>query len=158
MPAGHAQGHPAGPRLPVVEETSAGGLVVSGRGEGAVAALIGRLDRRGRMLWSLPKGHIEPGETTETTAVREIAEETGIRGAVLERLGTIAFWFVADGTRIHKTVHHFLLVAEGGELSDEDSEVSAVEWVPLGELASRLAHADERELVADIPHLLRALA
>jgi dihydroneopterin triphosphate diphosphatase len=61
-----------------VEEISAGGLVVE-RGElGLRAALIGRLDRRGRLLWSLPKGHIEQGETPELTAVREVAEETGI--------------------------------------------------------------------------------
>ena len=158
MPAGRVQRSPAAVRLPVVEETSAGGLVVSGRGDTAVGALIGRLDRRGRMLWSLPKGHIEAGETTETTAIREVAEETGIRGSVRESLGTITFWFVADGTRVHKTVHHFLLVAEGGELSDDDSEVSAVAWVPLRELAGRLAHADERNLVADVPHLLRAIA
>lgn len=158
MPVGRAEGPPVASRLPVASETSAGGLVVAGRGESAVGALIGRLDRRGRMLWSLPKGHIEVGETTETTAVREVAEETGICGSVLERLGTITFWFVADGTRIHKTVHHFLLIAESGELSAEDSEVSAVAWVPLRELAERLTHADERELVADLPHLLRAIA
>ena len=94
----------------------------------------------------------------EATAVREVAEETGIHGSVRESLGTITFWFVADGMRIHKTVHHYLLVAESGELSDADSEVSAVAWVPLRELAGRLSHADERQLVADLPRLLRALA
>ena len=76
------------------------------------AALIGRTDRRGRLLWSLPKGHIEEGETPEDTAVREVAEETGIIGEVVAPLGIIDFWFVADGRRIHKTVHHFLLRAD----------------------------------------------
>src|SRR5271166_5433845 len=78
-------------RLRTVHETSAGGLVVDGidgpRGS-QVAALIGRLDRRGRTLWSLPKGHIEVGETAEQTAIREVAEETGIRGDVLAALGS----------------------------------------------------------------------
>ena len=79
--------------------------------------MIGRVDRRGRLLWSLPKGHLEAGETAEDAAVREVEEETGIRGRVLAALGTIDYWFVADERRIHKTVHHYLLEASGGELS-----------------------------------------
>src|SRR5947209_13550727 len=110
-----------GRRLRRVDETSAGGLVVADDGISEPrAALIGRLDRRGRLLWSLPKGHVEEGETPADTAVREVSEETGILGRVIAPLGTIDFWFVAGGKRIHKTVHHYLLLAEGGELSDAD--------------------------------------
>ena len=69
--------------------------------------------------------------------MREVEEETGILGRVLAPLGTIDFWFVADDRRMHKTVHHFLLRAAGGELSDADVEVAEVAWVPLGELPSR---------------------
>src|SRR5205814_5712127 len=146
-------------RMRRVEETSAGGLVIDSRDAGrARAALIGRTDRRGRLLWSLPKGHVEPGETTEDAAVREVAEETGITGQVVAELGTIDFWFVAEGRRIHKTVHHFLLLAESGELSDADIEVVEVAWVPLEELPSRLAYDDERRLVDLVPGLLADIA
>ncbi|HVL85775.1 MAG TPA: NUDIX hydrolase [Pseudonocardia sp.] len=139
-------------RLRTVDETSAGGLVVdNARG---LAAVIGRLDRRGRLLWSLPKGHIEAGETAEQAAVREVEEETGIIGRVVAPLGTIDFWFVAEDRRVHKTVHHFLLHALGGELSDADVEVSEVAWVPLDELESRLAYADERRLIRRATELL----
>jgi ADP-ribose pyrophosphatase YjhB (NUDIX family) len=132
-----------------VDETSAGGLVVADDPlTGPRAALIGRTDRRGRLLWSLPKGHIEEGETPE------VAEETGIIGEVLAPLGIIDFWFVAEGRRVHKTVHHFLLRAIGGALSDADVEVTEVAWVPLDELAGRLAYADERALVERAPALL----
>lgn len=141
-----------------VEETSAGGLVLDRRAPDARAALIGRLDRRGRLLWSLPKGHLEIGETAEEAAIREVAEETGIRGRVIAPLGVIDFWFVADDRRIHKTVHHYLLVAEAGELSDADLEVTEVEWVPLDQVAIRLAYADERRLVAHILDLLQETA
>ena len=132
-----------------MHETSAGGLVINGLDgpkERQVAALIGRIDRRGRMLWSLPKGHIEMGETAEQTAVREVAEETGVQGSVLAALGSIDYWFVTEGRRVHKTVHHYLMRSLGGELSDADIEVTEVAWVPLSELDSRLAYADERKL------------
>jgi 8-oxo-dGTP pyrophosphatase MutT (NUDIX family) len=145
---------PSRDRLRRVEETSAGGLVVDGVNDNARAALIGRLDRRGRLRWSLPKGHVEAGETNEAAAIREVAEETGITGRVVAPLGTIDFWFVADGRRVHKTVHHFLLLASSGELSDEDIEVEQVEWVPLGQLADRLAYDDERRLIEQVPALL----
>jgi 8-oxo-dGTP pyrophosphatase MutT (NUDIX family) len=153
--SGRARSRRGGPqRLRTVHETSAGGLVIDGIDrprEEQLAALIGRVDRRGRMLWSLPKGHIELGETAEQTAIREVAEETGIQGSVLAALGRIDYWFVTDGRRVHKTVHHYLMRCSGGELSDDDLEVAEVAWVPIPELSSRLAYADERRLaeVAD---------
>jgi 8-oxo-dGTP pyrophosphatase MutT (NUDIX family) len=145
-------------RLRKVEEVSAGGLVLDRVGPGARAALIGRLNRRGHLLWSLPKGHVEAGETPPETAVREVAEETGIRGRVLAPLGTIDFWFVIAGRRVHKTVHHYLLLAEGGELSDEDIEVTEVAWVPLEQLSTRLAYDDERRLIDKVAGLLAETA
>lgn len=141
-----------------MEETSAGGLVVDQTQPEARAALIGRYDRRGRLRWSLPKGHLEPGETAEQAAVREVEEETGIQGRVVAPLGIIDFSFVAPDKdhprRIHKTVHHFLLLAEGGQLSDADGEVAAVAWVPLDELSGRLTFPDERQLVDTARRLL----
>jgi 8-oxo-dGTP pyrophosphatase MutT (NUDIX family) len=153
-------GRQSADRLRTVHETSAGGLVVDGLDgprDSQVAALIGRIDRRGRTLWSLPKGHIELGETAEQTAIREVAEETGIQGDVLASLGSIDYWFVTEGRRVHKTVHHYLLRFLGGELSDHDLEVSEVAWVPLAELPSRLAYADERRLAEVAGELIQTL-
>jgi len=140
-----SQGKSRSGRMRTVAETSAGGLVVDT--ETGRAAVIGRLDRRGRLLWSLPKGHVEDGETAEQAAVREVAEETGIDSAVMAALGSIDYWFVAEDRRVHKTVHHFLLRAVGGELSDADVDVTEVAWVALADLPARLAYADERRLV-----------
>jgi 8-oxo-dGTP pyrophosphatase MutT (NUDIX family) len=136
--------------LRTVSEVSAGGLVVNRTGPVPQGALIGRLDRRGRLLWSLPKGHLEGGESPEQAAIREVQEETGIRGRVVTKLGVIDFWFVADSHRVHKTVHHFLLEAISGELSNADVEVDDVAWVPLGDLPGRLAYDTERKLLAAI--------
>jgi 8-oxo-dGTP pyrophosphatase MutT (NUDIX family) len=141
-----------------VDEFSAGGLVVDLAGEVPRGALIGRIDRQGRLLWSLPKGHIEAGETAEQAAVREVAEETGISGEILAELGTIDFWFVADGRRIHKTVRHYLLRAVSGQLSDADIEVAEVAWVPLPDISAQLAYPDERGLVDEAGRLLAETA
>ncbi len=146
------------PRLPRVDETSAGGLVLDLSGPVPLGALIGRTNRRGRLLWSLPKGHLEDGETLEQAAVREVAEETGIQGSIIGTLGTIDFWFVVEGRRIHKTVHHYLMRAVGGELSDEDVEVTEVAWFPLPEIGHQLAYSDERGLLDEASRLLRDTA
>jgi len=146
------------PRLPRVDETSAGGLVLDLSGPVPQGALIGRTNRRGRLLWSLPKGHLEEGETLEQAAVREVAEETGITGEVIGTLGTIDFWFVVNGRRVHKTVHHYLMRAVSGELSDSDVEVTEVAWVPLPRIADRLAYSDERGLLDQARRLLRETA
>ena len=123
-----------------------------------MGALIGRTNRRGRLLWSLPKGHLEDGETLEQAAVREVAEETGIHGSIIGSLGIIDFWFVVEGRRVHKTVHHFLMRAIGGELSDDDVEVTEVAWFPLPDISEQLAYSDERNLLDQADRLLRETA
>ena len=120
-------------------------------------AVIARLNRAGRLEWCLPKGHLEGQETPEEAAVREIAEETGIRGRVLSSLGSIDYWFSVEDVRIHKTVHHYLLEATGGRLTiedDPDAEAVDVAWVPFPELGTRLAFVNERRIARAAGELL----
>jgi ADP-ribose pyrophosphatase YjhB (NUDIX family) len=143
-----------GRRLPKVEETSAGGVVLDLSSDPPAVALIARHDRRSRLLWSLPKGHVEEGETPEQAALREVFEETGLVGRIVAPLGVIDFWFVVEDKRIHKTVHHYVIEAIGGELSDEDVEVEAVEWIPFHQVVRKLAYGDERRLVEKVPQIV----
>ena len=133
-----------------VDEVSAGGLVVDTTG--TMDLLISRYDHKDasgkRVLWSLPKGHIEEGETPEQAAIREVAEETGITSSITKSLGVIDFWFMAGGKRIHKTVHHFIFTEVGGTLLAQESEVDEVSWFPLAEIVDRLAYPDEKKLIA----------
>ena len=145
--------------VPRVDETSAGGLVVAEDDGVPRAAIIARRNRAGRLEWCLPKGHLEGEETPEQAAVREIAEETGIVGQVRHRLGAIDYWFGGDDRRVHKVVHHFLLAAVGGDLTNEhdpDQEAEVVEWVPLDELEERLSYPNERRLAATAVELWSA--
>ena len=155
---------PSRRRLPSVEETSAGGLVVDrvGGEDGAPrAAVIARRNRAGRVEWCLPKGHPEGTETLEEAAVREVAEETGIQGRVLAPLGTIDYWFSVADKRIHKVVHHYLMEATGGRLTiedDPDAEAIDVAWVPVDQLDSRLTFPNERRIAGAAVRRLAGLA
>ena len=141
---------PKRPYAKRVDEISAGGLVIDSTGTKGL--LIGRRDlkdqSRERLLWSLPKGHIEEGETPEQAAVREVQEETGIQSEIAKELGVINFWFMAGGNRIHKTVHHYLFRETGGKLAPQLTEVDDVGWFPLNEIVDLLAYPDEKKLIA----------
>lgn len=136
-------------RLPVVRETSAGGVVVDVHRGQARTAIIARYNRGGRLEWCLPKGHLEPGETLDQTAAREVAEETGIHGRVLLILGAVDYWFSTPTHRIHKRVHHYLLEAIGGEITianDPDQEAVDAIWYPLEKVHRKLTFPNERRI------------
>lgn len=91
-------------------------------------------DRYGRI--ALPKGKMEPGETIEQTALREIAEETGIQGVIRRQLKTIRYQYTVSGSKktaksdkVDKEVHYFLVEAMGGELHAQVEEIRGVEWL-----------------------------
>jgi 8-oxo-dGTP pyrophosphatase MutT (NUDIX family) len=134
-------------RLRGAVATSAGGIVV--RDTQARPSLVVGMRRRDRdaVTWTLPKGTPDPGETVEETALREVAEETGLEVRIVERLPSIEYTFVQSGTRIHKTVHYFLMEPVGGDLSHHDHEFERVRWVPFDEAGSLLTFSTERSLV-----------
>jgi 8-oxo-dGTP pyrophosphatase MutT (NUDIX family) len=148
--------------LPIVDETSAGGLVLragSERAEDFSAAVLLRRNRTGRLEWCLPKGHLEGRETPQEAAIREIREETGIRGSIQAELGVIDYWFTGEDRRVHKVVHHYLLRAEGGHLTvenDPDGEAEDALWVRVDELAERLSYPNEQRLAAAALDLLES--
>ena len=130
-----------GPR----ERTSAGGVVV--RTDAGVEVCLIR--PTGRTVWGLPKGGIESGETLTQAAVREVAEETGISGVVAGELGAIDYSFYSreQNSRIHKTVHYYLMRATGGDTADHDHEVSEARWVSVREALRLMTYPNEREMV-----------
>ena len=135
-------------RLRTSTATSAGGIVV--RFDEGIPSLVVGARRRDRdvLTWTLPKGTPNPGETREQTALREVGEETGLEVRITDELDSIEYWFVQRGTRIHKTVHYFLMEPTGGDLARHDHEFDQVRWVPFREAGSLLTFETERALVA----------
>ncbi len=131
-----------------VQETSAGGFVLSSDGKSTVA-IIGRETRSRRIEWCVPKGHPEGNETLEQAAVREVFEETGIECQVVTPLGNINYTFSAGNKVIDKTVHHFLLQQIGGDLNvenDPNHEAVTAKWVAVDDLSGILTHENERRM------------
>ena len=142
-------------RLPTSEPpqvVSAGGLVYRRR-EGRVdVVLAGRRRPDGKMVWGIPKGHVEAGESAPQTAIREVREETGILGVIEAELGDVRYTYMVHGgdqraRRMRKQVHFFLMRAVGGRFADRDAEMDAVRWVPIQGAEALATYENERALV-----------
>jgi 8-oxo-dGTP pyrophosphatase MutT (NUDIX family) len=153
---GPPTGRRVGPvaRLRTATATSAGGIVVRYE-SGQPLLVVGsrRRERDGR-TWTLPKGTPNAGETREQTAIREVEEETGLEVRITGPLDSIEYWFVQSGTRIHKTVHYFLMEPIGGDLARHDHEFDEVRWIPFDQAPTMLTFETERALVARAAQLI----
>jgi len=127
-------------------EFSAGGVVV--RDRQIVAIVPTRRAADGSRVLALPKGHVDPGETTIQAAVREVREETGIVAEPVCPLGESRYWYRREGRTIGKTVAFFLFNYLEGDIADHDDEVEEVRWLELEEAEAALSHDAEREMVA----------
>jgi 8-oxo-dGTP pyrophosphatase MutT (NUDIX family) len=145
-------------RLRNATATSAGGIVIRYE-EGVPHLVVGSRRREpDGVTWTLPKGTPHSGETVEQTALREVAEETGLQVRITGPLDSIEYWFVQRGTRIHKTVHYFLMEPTGGDLARHDHEFDQVRWLSVRDAPDVLTCETERALVARAAERLAATA
>lgn len=139
------------------EEVSAGGVVVRRGAAGLEVLVASQRDRNlERETLRLPKGHLEPGETAEAAARREVSEEVGVVARVVAALPDVAYRYVErrDGREVAKRVHFFLMAYEAGRAGPVDGEMTAVHWLPLAEAEARLSFDTERAVVARARALL----
>jgi len=128
------------------QELSAGGVVV--RGEQAIVIVPTRRGAQGQRVLGLPKGHVDPGETAEQAAAREVREEAGVEADLVGRLGDVRYFYQRDGRRIFKRVRFFLFAYRSGDPSDHDDEVEEARWMDLAEAATALTYDGERAMAA----------
>ena len=141
---------PTGRTAAVQREFSAGGVLVRTiRGRPMLAAIRPRGKDR---VWALPKGRIDDGESAAETAVREVREETGVEGRLLDKLGDVRYVYTWEGERIFKVVSFFLLRAGRGRIGAIEEEmrieVTEARWLPLEEAPTLLSYGGEREMAA----------
>lgn len=136
-------------RHPVQTEVSAGGVAF--RRDASGAMLVALISVAAPPRWQLPKGHVDPGETPEQAAVREVREETGLTTRLLAPLDVIDYWYhgLARGrrVRVHKFVHFFLLAHVSGDVRDHDHEVHEARWMPISDALHALAFDAERAVL-----------
>ncbi|MER3411450.1 MAG: NUDIX hydrolase [Thermoleophilia bacterium] len=130
-------------------EISAGGVLVRRMGGRWYLAAI-RPSGKPEGVWALPKGLVAPGERPQDTALREVAEETGVQGRIVAKLGDSRYVYTFDGERVFKVVSFYLLRYSGGKLgtlpAEHAHEVAEVRWLPLEEAPRLLAYRGEREM------------
>lgn len=146
----------AKPRLPVVNQVSAGGVAYD-RIEGNVVVVIVSVGNANR--WQLPKGLVELGEAPESAALRETREEAGVAGEIESHIETIEYWYIGlhDGrkVRFHKLVHFFLVKYKSGDVASHDREVNESRWVPVDEAIEMLAFKSEKRVLERAAEIVR---
>jgi 8-oxo-dGTP pyrophosphatase MutT (NUDIX family) len=140
-------------------EFSAGGVLVrSMAGRQWLAAV--RPGGKPEGVWALPKGLIDPGEGARETALREVAEETGLEGEPVGKLGDVRYVYTWDGERIFKIVSFFLVRYRRGRIGDippeHRHEVAEARWLPLEDAPRLLAYKGEKEMAQKALMMLAA--
>jgi len=147
----------------MVEEFSAGGIVYKqqavGNGQQEIEILVSQHSQHHG--WVFPKGFIGDkiqGESKESTAVREVEEETGAQGEIVEPLTPVTYWYQMDGQKHHKTVYYFIMKYIGGDITKHDWEMENVEWLPEDKVAERLTYPSDKKVWIEARERIQAIA
>lgn len=150
----------------MTREFSAGGIVFRQKGGKTEWLLAQHSQHKG---WVFPKGLIgdhKKGETAEETAVREVEEETGVKGKLITKLQNPAtYFYMWQGDKRFKTVYFFLMEYESGDINNHDIEMCDVEWLPTEKVLDRLTYKSDKlafkealEQFRNLPHASSILA
>lgn len=127
-------------------EISSGGVIFRRKGD---KIEVGIVAVKGGKVWCLPKGLIENGEDEKETALREVMEETGLTGRIIDKLGDVSYWYYIkeENTKCKKTVHFYLIEFIKGDTKDHSWEVDEAKWFEIDEALRLLSYKGEREIL-----------
>ncbi len=122
---------------------SAGGVVYKREGKDLKILLISI--KQGK-VWALPKGLVEKNETPQQAALREIREETGIDGKIIDELGEVSYWFYLEGEKYFKTVKYYLVEYINGQITPQ-WEIDNAEWFKADEALNKLTYESDKKIL-----------
>lgn len=142
---------------PTQHQISSGGVILRKGPSGHDVALIRKTIKNSKTIWCLPKGWVEPGETLEAGALREVREETGLQGEIIAPIGQIGYKFYSreDHTAIDKTVYFYLMNCIGGDTDDHDEEAEMAAWFPLEKAEASMFYSTEIDIIRKARELLK---
>ena len=158
MPKKQNTQSPSQEKINTMDQVSAGGVAFRWRDSEPEIAIV---SVKPKLRWQLPKGIVDPGESPQITAVREVREEAGIEADLLKLIETIEYWYrsvkYGKPVRYHKFVHFYLMKYKSGDVADHDHEVEEARWVSLDEAIEMLDFKSEREVVEKARGMIAAL-
>lgn len=130
----------------IKKQTSSGGVIFRNSRKGIEVALIAV---KNKTVWCLPKGAIDKNEDFQTAAVREVREETGLSGEVIDKIGKISYWYFSkdENVRFNKTVYFYLMEYKSGNTDEHDQEVDESRWFLIDEAINKLTYKGEKEIL-----------
>ena len=142
-----------------VIEISSGGVIFKRKNNSFEVVLVSK--KKGK-IWCLPKGHIEEGESLKETAIREVKEETGLRGEIVNKVDNIIYWYSnkdkqGELIKIFKRVYFFLLKYVEGETKVHDHEVENVQWFDIKKARKILTYKTEQDVIKKAEKILKNL-
>ena len=151
------QDHLSTAKVETLDQISAGGVAFRWKDSDPEMVIV---SVKPKLRWQLPKGIVDPGESPEVTAVREVKEEGGVETERLALIETIEYWYrsVKNGrpVRFHKFVHFYLMEYRSGDVSNHDHEVEEARWVSFDEAVELLEFKSEREVAEKAREMIEA--
>ncbi|HET6594316.1 MAG TPA: NUDIX hydrolase [Anaerolineales bacterium] len=145
-------------KVTTMDQVSAGGVAFHWRESEPEIAIV---SVKPKLRWQLPKGIVDPGETPQVTAVREVREEAGIETDLIRLIETIEYWYrsvkYGKPVRYHKFVHFYLLEYKSGDVTNHDHEVEESRWVSFDEALEMLDFKSERDVVEKAREMIAGL-
>ncbi len=144
-------------KIATLDQVSAGGVAFRWKDSEPELAIV---SVKPKLRWQLPKGIVDPGESPEVTAIREVKEEAGVETDRLALIETIEYWYrsvnYGKPVRYHKFVHFYLLQYRSGDMSEHDHEIEEARWVSFDEALELLEFKNEREVVEKAREMIEA--
>jgi len=138
-------------------EFSAGGVVFK-KENGILFILVSQHSQHHG--WVFPKGFIGDkiaGESKEDTAIREVEEETGAIGEIIQPLTPVTYWYQMDGDKRRKTVYYYIMAYTGGDITKHDWEMENVEWLPEDQVRERLTYPSDKKVWKEARDVIKSL-